>query len=90
MARIAGIDGCPAGWLRVERSSDGVVSAATFPSAEALFHDASQFEVMAIDIPIGLPDALPRVCDPLARAFIQPRGSSVFPAAPKVYLDRNS
>lgn len=88
MTRIAGIDGCPAGWLRVERGGGGgSVSASVFATASALFNDLADFAVVTIDIPIGLPEAQPRSCDPLARAFIQPRGSSVFPAPVRATLD---
>lgn len=79
MTRIAGIDGCPAGWLRLERD-ESTVSATVFATASELFADADRFRVVAIDIPIGLPDAVPRAVDAVARKLIQPRGSSVFPA----------
>ena len=83
--RIAGIDGCPAGWLRLERE-DSAITAAVFATASELFADADRFRVLAIDIPIGLPDSTPRAVDMVARKFIQPRGSSVFPAPPRSVL----
>jgi predicted RNase H-like nuclease len=79
MTRVAGIDGCPAGWLRLE-CEDGIVGAKVFATASELFGDAERFCVLAIDIPIGLPDSVPRAVDIIARKLIQPRGSSVFPA----------
>src|SRR3954468_22859642 len=85
MMRVAGIDGCPAGWLRLERTSTGV-TVALFPSASAMFRDADDFAVLAIDIPIGLPDGAGRAVDTLARTLIQPRGSSVFPAPARATL----
>lgn len=85
--RIGGIDGCPAGWLRLQRDeSTPHVSAAVFGTADELFKDAECFAVLTIDIPIGLPDSGPRDCDLKARAFIQPRGSSVFPAPVRATL----
>lgn len=84
--RIAGVDGCPAGWLRLERDESDV-SAAVFARASALFADADRFDAIAIDIPIGLPDASPRGVDSVARKLIQPRGSSVFPAPPRATLE---
>jgi predicted RNase H-like nuclease len=43
--------------------------------------------VLAIDIPIGLPDAGARDCDRAARARLgRPRASSVFPAPPRATL----
>jgi predicted RNase H-like nuclease len=86
VVRIAGIDGCPAGWLRIV-STEGSVAAELFSAASALFRDAVDFAVIAIDIPIGLPDAAPRSVDRAARQFSRPRGSSVFPAPVRATLD---
>jgi predicted RNase H-like nuclease len=85
VTRLAGIDGCPAGWLRLE-SEEGTISVRVFPTASELFADADRFRVLAIDIPIGLPDSAPRAVDLVARKLIQPRGSSVFPAPPRSTL----
>lgn len=41
---------------------------------------------VAIDIPIGLPDAGPRACDRMARLALGPRRSSVFPAPCRAVL----
>jgi predicted RNase H-like nuclease len=88
MALVAGIDGCPAGWLRIERDGDSInVGVSIYPTALELFLDAARFAAIAIDIPIGLPEASPRSCDSLARAFIQPRGPSVFPAPVRAALE---
>jgi predicted RNase H-like nuclease len=40
-------------------------------------------QVVAVDIPIGLPPPYPRRADVDARAFVQPRGSTVFPTYPR-------
>jgi predicted RNase H-like nuclease len=42
---------------------------------------------VAIDIPIGLPDAGPRACDQAARRRLGPRRSSVFPAPIRPLLE---
>lgn len=85
--RIAGVDGCRAGWLRVEQSADGEGTCArVFASAAELLADAAAFAAIGIDVPIGLPDAEPRACDRLARAMIRPRGASVFPAPVRAAL----
>src|SRR4051812_9326419 len=87
MAKLGGIDGCSAGWLRLRREDQShEVTAAVFSTADDLFADAESFSVLTIDIPIGLPESGPRTCDVLARAFIQPRGSSVFPAPVRATL----
>ncbi len=40
--------------------------------------------VIAIDMPIGLSDSGPRECDVAARKLLQPHGTRVFPAPPRV------
>src|SRR5437868_733580 len=87
MARIAGIDGCRAGWLRLHKEDiESDVTARVYPTAEAMFGNAEEFAVLAIDIPIGLPESGSRECDVIARKYIQPRGSSVFPAPMRATL----
>lgn len=39
-----------------------------------------EFDVVGVDMPIGLPASGTRRCDREARAFLRPRGSTVFPA----------
>lgn len=80
---IAGVDGCPAGWLVVIRPLDDPARATariikTF--AEILTLDPAP-AVIAIDMPIGLPDiAGPggRTCDVAARTVLGARQSSIF------------
>lgn len=86
MNRIAGADGCRAGWLRVERLTSGQLAAA-IRSTEQLVASAHQFEVLTIDIPIGLPDNGPRAVDGHARQLLGPRASSVFPTPVRAALD---
>ena len=47
-------------------------------------------EVVALDIPIGLPDAGARACDLAARRCLGPRRSSVFPAPVRAALAARS
>jgi len=57
------------------------------PSFAALVRAVPDAALLAIDVPIGLPDAGPRACDVEARAFLgRPRGSSVFPAPIRAVL----
>ena len=82
MAIVAGVDGCPAGWLCVRLDTEtGELTHDVFPTAAELLADEPRPAVLAIDMPIGLPDAGSRACDLEARALLgRPRGSSVFPA----------
>lgn len=83
--RLAGVDGCRAGWVAVLGGADPadieVHVVASF--AEVLdLHPA----LVAVDMPIGLPERRPRTCDREARALLGPRRSSVFPAPARAAL----
>jgi predicted RNase H-like nuclease len=82
-APVMGVDGCRAGWVGALLSGTtyDVLVAAGIASLVAEARDRRPgLAVVAIDIPIGLPDDRPRHADSLARARL-PRGrkSSVFP-----------
>lgn len=78
LTRIAGIDGCRAGWVAVIKNGDALETR-VLSSEEELLALFAQCAVVCIDIPIGLSDA-GRACDHHARRFVGKRGSSVFPA----------
>ncbi len=79
-AECVGIDGCKVGWLCLTRDPRTRVVRCRVVEKLADLFAADTPKVVAIDIPIGLPDTGARRCDREARAWIQPRGSSVFPA----------
>ena len=83
MRTVMGIDGCRDGWLAIRHGEDGSLEVKVVPSIVDVRPLA---DVVAIDIPIGLPESGPRVCDQLARAFVGPRASSVFPAPVRAVL----
>lgn len=81
---VAGVDGCPGGWIVVWARADRFLSivsvrvASTF--AEVLDHTA-QCIAVGVDIPIGLEDnEYWRRADLEARRVLGRRASSVFPA----------
>jgi len=81
---VAGVDGCPAGWLVVFRSLvDDDHSACIVESIETVMNSSKAPCVVAVDIPIGFPTiSVTGGCaaEREARASLgQPRGSSVFP-----------
>jgi predicted RNase H-like nuclease len=82
MRRVCGVDGCRGGWIAVFKDLDfGLTSPQFFRTAEGLFHVEPPPLVFAIDIPIGLPELGPRLCDLQARHLLGPvRGRSVFSA----------
>lgn len=78
---IAGVDGCPGGWLAVSLNPDQEVSGEIYPDAAELLARFGPSALIAIDIPIGLPNLGARACDIEARKKLgRPRMSSVFPA----------
>lgn len=81
MTLLAGVDGCKAGWIALVQTVDGgLIQSTVFATASALCRSLSDAEVIAVDIPIGLTDYGPRVCDTEARKRLgRPRASSVFP-----------
>jgi len=78
---IAGADGCKDGWICLTRDPrTGEVTGRVYRDGQELILQAPRPAVLAIDIPIGLPDTGPRDCDLEARKILGARRSSVFPA----------
>lgn len=92
MPLLAGADGCNTGWfLAIFDTVSQQVSYARASSIEEIFETFSELQILAIDVPIGLPDRGPRACDMAARALLgRPRGSSVFPAPIRAMLSATS
>lgn len=85
---VAGVDGCPGGWVVV--TDDGTsrlraeVLADLGPLLEAV-RDGGMAAV-AVDMPMGLLHDRPRQSDRAARAVLGPRRSSVFPTPVRAVL----
>jgi predicted RNase H-like nuclease len=81
--RVAGVDGCPAGWIVVSYPLDQPDQATcricfTFRD---LLHDDPGLAAIAVDIPVGLPEIGEyggRAADRAARSLLGERRSSVF------------
>ena len=88
MTRIAGVDGCRAGWFVTD--ADASLDDIRFFVAPAFATVAECLEdraVVGVDIPIGLPDRGTRDCDREARRLLAPhRAASVFPAPIRAVL----
>ena len=85
---VLGVDGCPGGWVGALVGDDGAVSWGFWPverTAELLTVAAA----IAIDMPIGLPEAGSRRCDGEARARLGRSRSSVFPVPSRPVLDQD-
>jgi predicted RNase H-like nuclease len=81
---VAGIDACPSAWVAVRLASSGI-SVARDEQLEELVGRLDPLDVVAIDMPIGLPEDR-RDCDHLARAYVKPRQNSVFAVPPHAVL----
>ena len=85
-ARVAGIDGCRAGWIALTLGPEGaaarIAMAETWSALALEGHD-----MLAVDMPIGLADTGPRACDIAARQRLpRARKSSVFPPPRRAML----
>lgn len=75
---VLGVDGCRGGWLAAELGEDAEVTWQwTADVAELLRRPV---DVVAVDIPIGLPASGSRACDVQARTRLGRRGVTVFAA----------
>jgi predicted RNase H-like nuclease len=82
---IAGVDGCSRGWVAVLCDDDLGRPEARF--LEKLADLPRTLRVVAVDVPMGLPEAGDREADRLARlALGEPRRRSVFPCPPRCVL----
>jgi predicted RNase H-like nuclease len=72
-----GVDACKTGWIAVALDGDQV-DAHYLPTIGALTSVIPDPQAIAIDIPIGVPDAGRRRADVEARLFLGPRRNSIF------------
>ncbi len=80
-APVLGVDACVAGWVGVLISPDGRLTVHVSTGIDTLVQhvrESADPVVVAIDIPIGLPDAGGREADVLARKALPGKSSSVF------------
>jgi predicted RNase H-like nuclease len=81
---VAGVDGYRGGWVAVELDAAGEASARTGRQLTDLL--GTEATVVAVDIPIGIPEGATRAADAEARRFVGARGSSVFTTPPRAAL----
>ena len=81
----AGVDGARGGWVYV-LDRGGSLTSGLLPDVASLLRALPGDTLIAIDVPIGLPEAHPRAADSLARQELGPRRSSVFPAPARAAL----
>jgi predicted RNase H-like nuclease len=92
MRIICGADGCKAGWVAISKDLDsGSVSWRLCSTAHQLAYSEPRPQIIALDIPIGLPECGARACDLEARQLLgHGRASSVFPAPIRPVLSADS
>lgn len=79
MRTLAGVDGCPAGWVAALDRGGPIEIVVVKTLADLLAGEG--LAVVAVDMPIGLTDVGPRQPDLIARRLLGPRrGTSVMPA----------
>lgn len=89
---LVGVDGCKAGWIAVTARPARAFDVRVFPSFEGLLSGMPDDALLAVDMPIGLPDFTRRGGrgpESLVRPLLGERQSSVFsiPSRAAVYAD---
>lgn len=91
MAARAGVDAAKRGWVGIVLDADGgFVQAVAAATITAVVEAAGRVGVVAVDMPIGLPDATSRKADAAARRIVGPRRSSVFPCPTRPSVEAGS
>ncbi|MCY7399519.1 MAG: DUF429 domain-containing protein [Nocardioides sp.] len=90
---VLGVDACPGGWVGVVLDADlraSVFVAPTIIDLVALVGETVRVAVVAIDIPIGLPDTSGRLADAEARRVLVGKSSSIFSTPVRAALEADS
>jgi predicted RNase H-like nuclease len=82
---LAGIDGCRGGWIVVHTTRD--ISRAEIEFAAHWKEIHQRFDIVAVDMPIGLSQHGHRECEGAARKILSPHGARVFCVPPRGALD---
>jgi predicted RNase H-like nuclease len=92
-APVLGVDACPTGWVGVVLDTNrraSVFVAATITELVGLVRETYDVVVVAVDIPIGLPDTSGRLADAEARKVLVGKASSVFSTPVRAALEAES
>jgi predicted RNase H-like nuclease/ADP-ribose pyrophosphatase YjhB (NUDIX family) len=87
---VLGVDACPGGWVGVLLEHDlraRVFVARTITELVDLVGETAPAAVVAIDIPIGLPDSSGRTADAEARRVLVGKSSSIFSTPTRAALE---
>ncbi|WP_310185544.1 DUF429 domain-containing protein [Mesorhizobium sp. BE184] len=92
---LAGVDGCKAGWIMVRHEGDDPPTTAVFPVFAELIATLPDDAIVAVDMPIGLPETCGRSGrgpEILVRPLLGARQSSVFaiPSRAAIYAEADA
>jgi predicted RNase H-like nuclease len=90
---VLGVDACRTGWVGVALCPSDHADVCVGPTIEDLVAWGAArgpLGLVAVDMPIGLPDASRRLADVLARGKLGPRRSSVFMTPVRAALDEDT
>ncbi|MGW4468245.1 DUF429 domain-containing protein [Nonomuraea sp. NPDC004354] len=87
--RVLGVDGCRRGWVGIAVGAGAVAAyfATELGELVSLAAKDGELDVVAVDMPIGLPDRGRREADVLARRALGPRWASVFMTPTRAALE---
>jgi predicted RNase H-like nuclease len=87
-AEVVGVDGCPGGWVAILLRGRAAAGAGFFAAGFAdLLATIPTGALVAVDIPIGLPERGWRKADAAARQFLRGQASSVFSTPPRPVVE---
>ena len=92
-APVLGVDACPGGWVGVVLDTTrraSVFVAADIAGLVALVRETQPVSVVAVDIPMGLPDSTGRLADAEARKQLVGKSSSLFSTPVRAALEAES
>jgi predicted RNase H-like nuclease len=87
---VIGVDACPAGWIGIVLDHGAFAQAAVGSRFHELLATVPSASIVAVDIPIGLPERDWRSADFQARRFLGRRSSSVFATPPRAAVEASS
>jgi predicted RNase H-like nuclease len=89
-ATVVGVDACAAGWIGIVLDHGVFAQAAVGARFRALLAAVPVASIVAVDIPIGLPERGWRRADVEARRYLGRRSSSVFATPPRAAVEASS
>ena len=87
MSYVVGVDAYKSGWVAMALGKAAVEGCRLYGHISEIIRNHPAAGIIAVDIPIGLPEKGPRQADVEARRFVGARRSSVFPTPPRSVLE---